>query len=159
MSETEILFSESGASVAFRGPLVVAITDGPDAFNVKCAKRTVAEVQRLRRGSHKDRMIYVYLAGERSGIPSAEAREVASGIGDLIDVGVGIHEGNGFRASAIRAVVTGISMMSRARVKLEIVATVDEAAALVSTRWPEAGSKAEVRGVLDQARAAARKTA
>lgn len=156
---SEIVFAERGAALATRGPLVIVVTDGPDAFAPDLAQRAVDAIRELRRTSHKDRLVYVYLAGERSGMPSAEAREITATMSSLIDQVVGVHEGSGFRASAIRAVVTGLTMIARGNVKPEIVATTTEAGALLATKNPDLGPARDIAQAIEATRRAARATA
>lgn len=153
--ETKILTSHPGASVGTYGPLVVAITDGPSAFVPSTVRSSIDEIARLRQTTHAERLIYVYVAGERSGFPSDEARKTASQLASLVDYCVGVHEGSGFRASAVRGVVVGISMLSSSKVRPEIVSTIGEAAAVLVARFPDLGPEGDVRRAIEQIRLAA----
>lgn len=135
------------------GPLVIAVTDGPQAFALDVIERSMAEMTRLRRTSHKSRFIYVYLAGETSKIPDQPAREKSAPIADLFDECVGIHEGSGFRGSLVRAVVTSIGMLTARRIRPTIVATIPEAAAALTER--SGLSVADITAAIEAVRRAA----
>jgi hypothetical protein len=129
-----ILLRAPDMALGTLGPLVIAVTDGPQAFAPDTLTRSMAELSRLRRTSHKDRFVYVYLAGERSQVPDQAAREKAAPITELFDECVGIHEGSGFRGSLVRAVVTSIGLLTPRRVRPTIVATIAEASATLAPR-------------------------
>lgn len=151
----EVLLVQPGASLGTFGSLVIAATTGPSAFHTPHVRRVVDEMARLRRTTHSERFIYVYVAGEQSGFPSDEARAITAEAASLVDYAVGVHEGHGFRASAVRGVVVGISMLSRARVRPEIVSTVTEAAANLVGRYPDLGTESAVRAAIEKVRGAA----
>lgn len=153
---TELLFRGSDASLGVCGPVVITATDGPASFEPAIVRRVVDEIARLRRTSHQNLLVYVYVAGERTALPSPEARAISAELGELFDACIGVHEGSGFRAGAVRAVVAGIAMMSRARVRPSIVSTIAEAATLVAARYPEAGAETALRRSIEHVREAAR---
>ncbi len=155
MSATEIVFCGNDAALGVFGPLVIAVTDGPESFRPEYVQRVLNEVSRLRRTTHANKLVYLYVAGERSTLPGADVRETAAKVADLFDACIGVHEGTGFRASALRAVIVGFTMLSRARVRPEIVATVDAAAAYAGARHPELGGANAVLDAIREVRAAA----
>jgi hypothetical protein len=152
---TEIVFEGDGAALGVFGPLVVAVTNGPNSFHPINAQRVVDHIARLRRTTHAKQLVYVYVAGERSELPGAEARKITAELGEIFDACIGVHEGAGFRASAIRAVVVGISMASRRRVRPEVVSTIGDGAERVAARFPEIGAAADIRRAIERVHAAA----
>lgn len=155
MGMTEIVFRGTDAALGVFGPLVIAVTDGPEAFRPEYAQRVLDEVGRLRRTTHAERLVYLYVAGERAGIPGTEVRDKLAKVGELMDACVGVHEGTGFRASAIRAVIAGITMLSRTRVRPQIVASIDEAAAQVTATHSDLGGRMAVLEAIREVREAA----
>ncbi len=151
-----ILLSRDGAALGTHGCLVVASTEGPESF--RPARVMVDEIARLRRTTHRDRLVYVYVAGERSGTPDADARKIASEVGLHVDAIYGVHEGAGFRASLIRGIVTGIAMISRQRVQPEIADSVRAASELLAMREPTLGGPREIASAIEAVREAARAT-
>ncbi|MFO0683847.1 MAG: hypothetical protein U0234_17450 [Sandaracinus sp.] len=154
MAAVEVLLVQPGASLGTFGSLVIAVTDGPSALEASSVRVAVDTVARLRRTSHAQRLIYVYVVGERSGLPSDETRAITAELAGLVDAVVGVHEGQGFRASVVRGIVVGISMLSRSRMRPEVVSTVAEAAAKLAERHPDLGSESAVRAAIEQVRGA-----
>lgn len=155
MGVTKILFQGQDAAVGVFGPLVIAVTDGPESFRPEYARRVLEEVSRLRRTTHADRLIYLYVAGERSSLPEPEVRDTVAQVAEHFDACVGVHEGSGFKASAVRAVIAGITMLSRSRVRPEIVATIEQGVEALSVRHPDLGTRAELLSAVLEVRAAA----
>lgn len=129
-----VLLRGADVSLGVLGPLVIVVTDGPRAWAQNQVKNVVGEVERLRKSTHRERLIYVYVAAASSDIPDQAARKASAPLGALFDECIGVHEGDGFRASLTRAVVTSISMLAPIRVRPEIVVTVEEAAQRLGPR-------------------------
>jgi hypothetical protein len=95
----------------------------------------VAKVEQVFRELHQRYSSGVYLmtvVEEGALMPNSEAREAVavflrSAAGKLRMSAV-VHEGAGFRAAAVRSVVTGLSMLVRLPYPHEIFATVEQAA-------------------------------
>ncbi len=155
---TSILVQEHGGGLGVRGALVIATTEGPRSFRPAITRRVVDEIARLRRTSHQDRLVYVYVAGEEANVPDAESRRIAAELAQHLDTVVGVHEGDGFRASAIRAIVTGISLLQPRRVSPKIVETVQAASAYLHARHPDLGSEQDIADAIEDVRTAARAT-
>lgn len=153
-----IVLQEGGSAIGHRGPMVVAATEGPHSFGPERTRRAVDAIVRLRQTSHRDRLIYVYVASEDSNVPDAESRRIASEIAQHVDVMVGVHEGSGFRASAVRAVVTGISLLQPRRISPRVLSSVSDAGAYLQGAFPELGSAATIEEAIEDVRAAARAT-
>lgn len=149
---------QNGGGLGLFGPLVIATTEGPRSFHPALTRRVVDEVARLRRTTHQDKLIYVYIASEESNVPDPESRRIAAELPPLVDAAVGVHEGNGFRASAVRAIVTGIAMLQPRRLNPKIVDTVHAASAYLHTQYPELGSELDILDAIEDVRAAARAT-
>ncbi|MBN8609792.1 MAG: hypothetical protein J0L92_04380 [Deltaproteobacteria bacterium] len=141
---TTICFEDEGAALGVHGPLVIAVISGRHPFSAHAARRAVDEVSRLRKTTHRGALLYAYVMGELAEVPGAEARNILAELPNHMDASVGVHEGSGFRASMIRAVVTGIAMASRARIHPDIVATVPVAAARICARYPTLDEKSVV---------------
>lgn len=133
---TRVCFEDEGAALGVHGPVVIAVIAGNHPFSAHAARRAVDEIARLRKTTHRNDLTYAYVMGEFAEVPGAEARNTLSELPEHIDAAVGIHEGSGFRASMIRAVVTGIAMASRARIHPEIVASVPIAVTRICARHP-----------------------
>jgi hypothetical protein len=112
------------------GPIVIATWTGPVPHDVPRSQRVLDEMKRLRKGTHAKLLLYVYLVSDDAVIPDYAARKVDAQLPEYFDACVGIHEGNSVRSSLIRAVVTGMAMMSRRQrgVMPQVVSTSAEAA-------------------------------
>jgi hypothetical protein len=149
MSEvaTHICFEDDGTALGVHGPLVIAVIDAQRAFSAAAARRAVDEIARMRRTTHKRELVYTYVMGADAEVPGPEARQVLSELPDHMDAAIGVHEGSGFRASVVRAVVTGIAMAARGRLHPEIVATIPDAAARIHARLPNLTEEEIVRAI------------
>lgn len=136
------------------GPLVIAVTDGPEAFQLRDTTEGVRLVEELRATTHADLLVYCYVATERSAILPAEQRHLGVRLANACDLVVGVHEGSGFRASVIRGVITGITLTSRSRPRPHVVGTTGEAAVFLAGRMPGT-DVSELRGALEEVRLAA----
>lgn len=79
------------------------------------------------RASPRRSLWMVAVSSEHAGMPEAEAREVSARFPEFFTEFALVIEGSGFRASAARAVMASMSMMSSKRTKPHVVATVAEA--------------------------------
>jgi hypothetical protein len=133
---TTICFEDESAALGVHGPLVIAVISGRHPLSAHAARRAVDEITRLRKTTHRNALLYAYVVSELAEAPGAEARSILAELPHQMDASVGVHEGAGFRASMLRAVVTGISMASRTGIHPDIVATVPAAAASICARYP-----------------------
>ncbi|MCU0687423.1 MAG: hypothetical protein MUF34_35140 [Polyangiaceae bacterium] len=126
----QVLYVERFSALTVFGPLVVSVWTGPAPHGVRQAQRIIDEVRQLRQSTHAKLLLYVYLVSEDAVIPEPEARKVKAKIVELFDSCVGIHEGNSLRTSLVRAVTTGMIMMSRRQKlpTLQVVSTSGQAA-------------------------------
>lgn len=154
MTEVRICFENDGTALGVYGPIVIAAIESHRAFSAHAARRAVEEISELRRTTHRHGLIYAYVMGEFAEIPGLEARSELARLPELIDVAIGVHEGSGFRASVIRAVVTGIAMAARMQAHPEIVATVSAAAERIHRRVPSLREPAIVAALEGVRRAA-----
>lgn len=153
-----IVLQEGGSAIGCRGPMVIAATEGPRSFRPELTRRAVDAIVRLRQTSHRDKLIYVYVASEESNVPDAESRRIAAELAQHVDAMVGVHEGDGFRASAIRAVVTGISLLQSRRITPRVHSSVADASVYLESAFPELGRAATIEAAIDDVRTAARAT-
>jgi hypothetical protein len=95
-------------------------------------------------------------------VPSAEVREAARRLTDETANDVLFHAtvlfGEGFWASAIRALVNGIFLLSRSRYPQSVFSTVDDAVRWSSNRWTaRPGWNVDVAGMLGRFREEAKR--
>jgi hypothetical protein len=100
----------------------------------------------------------IVVVEEQATLPAPEARIHLSGL--VTDFGlrakmlVLVQEGGGFRGAAVRAVMTGLMVVSKIAVPYQICRTVDEAEArLVPMMEPLAGERGELAHVVADLRA------
>jgi hypothetical protein len=96
---------------------------------------------------------------EGASLPPAEAREAVAiflrTAAGKIRMSAVVHEGSGFRAAAVRSVVTGLSMLVRLPYPHEIFATVEQAAKwLGSTQFKDVDADYTVLAVSHARRSA-----
>ena len=91
--------------------------------------------------SHPDGCAMLTIVEPGAPMPPAEARDALSEVlrdaGDIIKVSAVVFEGAGFRAAAVRSVVTGISLVAKQPYPHKVFATVDAAASWLSPSLPE----------------------
>ena len=133
------------------GPVFIVVIGGAD--RPENAERAVQELKRLRRTTHAKELRYVYVVLDNAAMPGSRTRGVATAIATLTDSLVGVHEGEGFRASVVRAVVTGIGMVTGTNP--EIVKTGAEAAALLASKSANVGPAEELRVAIQTLRSQA----
>lgn len=150
--QLEVLFTNASAAVGLYGPVFIAVIAGDD--RPENAERAVQEMKRLRRTTHAKELRYIYVVLENAVMPGPKTREIATAIPTLTDTVVGVHEGEGFRASVVRAVVTGIGMVTGT--SPEIVKSAGEAAALMASKSASVGPAEELRVAIETLRRQAR---
>jgi hypothetical protein len=138
---TALLYAQHGAAVGVLGPFALCTADGPSAFSPITARRVVSEIERLRRTSHRSRLVYVYVVAEDANLPDHETRKIVAEVAQHVDAVIGIHEGTGFRASVVRGMITSINLLARQRLRPIIFASVGEAVEHLERRSPELGAK------------------
>jgi hypothetical protein len=122
------------------------------AITVPTAERYIRDIDRLQR-ELPPRTIggAIAMITEDAPFPSSDVRAVLARAptgGNVVNVGSAIViQGEGFRASAARAVLTGIGMASRSA-PLRAFATLDEAIADVDRRVVDAGGAMPDRDAL-----------
>lgn len=149
--QLEVSFVHVGASLGVYGPVVIAVIHGADRS--ENAERAVQEMRKLRRTTHSKELHYVYVVIDEAEMPSAKTREVAATLPTLVDTVIGVHEGEGFRASVVRAVVTGIGMVSGSLPT--VVSTTREAANKLASLHPNVGPAEDLRIAIDKLRGVA----
>jgi len=86
---------------------------------------------------HSSGLYLMTIVEEGALMPNAEARETVAvflrSVAGKLRMSAVVHEGSGFRAAAVRSVVTGLSMLVRLPYPHEIFATVEQAAKWLST--------------------------
>jgi len=98
----------------------------------------------------------VTIVDEGAPMPAADVRDalsafLASGIGRTLMSAV-IHEGAGFRAAAVRSVVTGLAMAARLPYPHKVFSTVSDAASWFSAGASQSLSAAMIVDVVAEAR-------
>ena len=146
--QLEVLFTNPEAAVGLFGPVFIAVIAGAD--RPENAERAVKEMRRLRRTTHAKELRYIYVVLDNAVMPGPKTREIATAIPTLTDGVVGVHEGEGFRASMVRAVVTGIGMVTGS--SPEIVKSAAEAAVLVASKSASVGPAEELRVAIETLR-------
>ncbi len=92
------------------------------------AFRTILAHCEARRRASPDRPLWmIAVSSEHAGMPESEARKVSARFPEFFTEFALVIEGSGFKASAARAVMASMSMLSSKRAKAHIVASVPEA--------------------------------
>jgi len=128
-------------------------------LTVWCDKTTVEGVQEGRRifaehlKANPSGVLVLTIVDERAPMPDGEARDA---LGELLKSGAKqtkksavVFEGAGFRAAAVRSVVTGITVFSRPPFPHKIFGTVDEATQFLEG---EGMTAAQLAGVIADVR-------
>lgn len=125
-----VIYTEPSIAMTVRGPLVTVACTGSVVLDVARSQRFYESMKHLRETSHASLLLYAYVMDEKVGMPDAPARPIGAKVMALFDHCVGIHEGEGWRASAVRAVLTSVAMLSRVslRGRIEVVPDVETAA-------------------------------
>lgn len=86
-----------------------------------------------KRASPERPLWMIAVSSEHAGMPETEARKVSARFPEYFTEFALVIEGSGFRASAARAVMSSMSMMSSKRAKPHVVATVPEACRVLAS--------------------------
>lgn len=148
----QVLAQSAGSVLATEGPVVIGATFGDDAWNVPALERAIATMRELRATTHKDMFAYCYIATASSALPSPTVQRLSSQIAELCDVVVGIHEGDGFRASAVRAAVTGMALLAPRGPWPHVVSTPVEAAHFLAAHLKNQPSAETIRKAIEATR-------
>ena len=111
------------------------------------------EIRKLRRSTHTKELHYVDVVTEHASMPGAKTRQIAAALPTLTGSFTGVHEGEGFRASVVRAVVTGIGMVTGSMPA--VTTTTREAAAKLAAMHPSVGPAEDLRIAIERLRRAA----
>ena len=149
--QLEVLFVTPGAALGVFGLVIIAIISGQD--RPEDAERAVEEIRKLRRSTHTKELHYVYVVTEHASMPGAKTRQIAAALPTLTGSFTGVHEGEGFRASVVRAVVTGIGMVTGSMPA--VTTTTREAAAKLAAMHPSVGPAEDLRIAIERLRRAA----
>lgn len=117
-----------GWAVGRVGPVLLQIWR--DGTPIEGAQAAVAAAKELA-FSDLPRIATLIVVPQGSKLPESDARAVLSGLPTELGRGVGValaFEGSGFRAAAVRAVLSGIMLLSRHRVPHDVFPSVERAA-------------------------------
>lgn len=109
-------------------------------------------------GQHRDGVALLTIVEPNAPMPSSEAREALANFmadnGDRILVSAVAYEGAGFRAAAVRSVVTGLTMLARQPFPHKVFATLEAASAWLVTKLRGGlGARTEASELIDAVRA------
>ncbi len=118
--------------VATVGQVLVAVWEDESVPTMAMFQDLLEVVQGLRRSTLARELITLSIVAERAGVPEPALRKVAAEGVLLSDLFVVVHEGSGFRAALVRAIVSTGILTIRFDANVQIAASVREAAALVA---------------------------
>jgi hypothetical protein len=123
---------------ACRGVLVVVWTGHTTHDGVVASRRSILALGR----EHPEGVGLITIVEHNAPMPPGEVRdEVAKFLkesSDIIKASAVVFEGEGFRAAAVRSVVTGVSMLAKQAFPHRVFAHVDEAASWMGPKLPGA---------------------
>lgn len=134
----------------WRSLVVVAWRATPTTASLGPANRAVGTILRANPGAFQ----LCSLLGAGSALPDAETREaLRAGIRKLgkLRAAVTVISGTGFRAAAMRAMMSGLSLVVRQTFPTGFVGNEADAAAFLVRYWPEVDAPAPGRGELARA--------
>ncbi len=99
-----------------------------DAF-----RAILRHIEERKRASPDRPLWMIAVSSEHAGMPETEARKVSARFPEFFTEFALVIEGSGFKASAARAVMSSMSMMSSKRTKPHITATVPEACRVLAS--------------------------
>jgi hypothetical protein len=109
---TEVFHAEPDFAVGRCGPVFIVVWK---VDTTEAGMKRVAEL--FRAAKLPDRVGMLTVVDQAANMPSAEARALGAAFlsrnATRIVASAVVHEGSGFRAAAVRAVVTGLSMIAR----------------------------------------------
>ena len=118
--------------VATVGQVLLAVWEDESVPTMAMFQDLLEVVQGLRRTTLARELITLSIVAERAGVPEPALRKVAAEGVLLSDLFVVVHEGSGFRAALVRAIVSTGILTIRFDANVQIAASVREAAALVA---------------------------
>lgn len=123
-----------GWAVGFTGPVLLQIwRDHTPKEGAQAAVSLAGDLGH----SEAPRIGTLIVVADGSPLPSSEVRALLSNLPTELGRGVGValaYEGNGFRAAAVRAVLSGIMLLSRHRVPHDVFPSVERAAAWLAPK-------------------------
>ncbi|MDP3275526.1 MAG: hypothetical protein Q8Q09_10050 [Deltaproteobacteria bacterium] len=149
MLSLHTVHEEPNHALTVFGPVLICVWCGPLPHNAQRATAVLHQLKRMRSSSHRDKLLYVYVAGATSTFPDDDARRIVSGYLVHFDASVGIHEGDTLRASIVRSIVAGMQMMSKTRSKNTVVQTSEEAGRVLFKLAPELSAAQYQRAIDD----------
>jgi hypothetical protein len=132
----EKLFSDSTSTI-YRGRALIVLSWNAQPTVVGVGPMSHALLTAVK-GNAADTLICALIDTEMP-MPDSETREVLqAGIQrlGLLRGAVNVISGTGFRAAAMRGMLSGFSMLVRQRYPMSFVATEDEAASFLVKHWP-----------------------
>lgn len=156
MERPEIVSLARTHAVAVWRNVVIQIWEEPlaPADQLRGFLETRRAFQTLEPSTGPDRpLLAITIVSERTSMPDSESRAIAASFSTYFDYYVGVHEGTGFRASLVRAVVAGMSLMAKDRAAHDICGSLSQGAALLAARGKRTVSAEEVVQVVTDLRA------
>lgn len=79
-------------------------------------------------------LLVLAVVSVQTDMPDSTSRAIATEFPEYFDLYVGVHEGTGFRASLVRAVVAGMALAARVKARYEVTEDVTSGARLLAQR-------------------------
>lgn len=98
-------------------------------------------------------LLALTVVSETTTMPDAESRRIATDFASYFDYYVGAHEGTGFRASLVRAVVAGMALAARVKPRYDVCSDARHGAALIASRSSGTVFADELYAVITELRA------
>lgn len=118
-----VFYERTDCAGALLGDVLVLMWEGPAHNDV--LRRIVGILQDLKRGPFAARKLYVMnVVSPTASPPDAIGRQIAAKFLEHFDYHVNVTEGSDIRTSLIRAVLTGMMLISRVRARHDIADTV-----------------------------------
>ena len=135
-SPSVLLYDEDFCTGTWRELFVVIWRHETTAKGIDACRQGLLDV----RASHPDGCAVLSIIEPNAPMPPADVRDslsrTLSEFGDLIKASGVVFEGGGFRAAAVRSVVTGISLVAKQPFPHKVFATVTAASSWVAPSMP-----------------------
>ncbi|UQA60695.1 hypothetical protein [Polyangium aurulentum] len=134
-----VIASEPGFGIATLGPTVILVWRARPTLS---GVRAVREVMTRMSGLHEDGIALLVVLERHAALPDAPVREAMIGavrsLGHKLLAMVALHEHTGFAAAAVRSVVVGLALVTRA-LPLSVASTEIEACTRLSAELSRRG--------------------
>lgn len=134
-SAPELVALSNMHAIATWQNVLVQLWEGPLSSTTQAAefRRVIATLKRMKSRTREPVLVFTVVSVHTT-MPDAASRAIAAEMPAWFDYYVGVHEGTGFRASMVRAVVAGMALAARVKARYDVTEDLASGARLLAAR-------------------------